>query len=240
MSITIDGSDKPATRTSLGLSIGTDVLAPNGSAANLTAIPAANISGVIPPANLGTGTANSSTFLNGAGAYATAGGGAWTKVSSGSVNNGNLVVNNVTGNIRIVFANTDNSVAGAGNNWHINSSTDNGSTFESGSNTYQMTTVSTSAFHNTQTISTFASTAISGVLTGWTYIDICNPTNSNTRTTFSCTSTSVFASVNTQAANTHQLTYGLRDALEDNDAFKITLQGNATGITCNFVVMALS
>ena len=254
MAITLHGGDLPATRTSLGLgdastkNVGTSngnvpvldatgLPAVNGS--QLTSLTATNLTGVVPAANLGTG-ASATTFLRGDGTFAAAGGGAWTKISSGSVNNGNLVVNNVTGNIRIVFANTDNSVAGAGNNWHINSSTDNGSTFETGANTYQMTTVSTSAFHNTQTISTFASTAISGVLTGWTYIDICNPTNSNTRTTFSCTSTCVFATINTQAANTHQLTYGVRDALEDNDAFKITLQGNPTGITCNFVVMALS
>ena len=46
-----------------------------GSGAALTALPAANISGVIPPANLGTGTASASTFLNGSGAYSEAGGG---------------------------------------------------------------------------------------------------------------------------------------------------------------------
>ena len=60
----------------------------SGSGAGLTSLPAANITGVIPPANLGTGTASSSTFLNGSGAYSEAGGGAWiligTQVASNS------------------------------------------------------------------------------------------------------------------------------------------------------------
>ncbi len=123
MTITLDASDLPATRTSLGandasnLTTGTlpdarfgalpavsgaaltslnatnlgsgtvpdarfPATLPAASAANLTAIPAANISGVIPPANLGTGTANASTFLNGSGAYSAAGGGALTLIGT--------------------------------------------------------------------------------------------------------------------------------------------------------------
>jgi|TARA_B100001142_G_scaffold181383_1_gene181001 hypothetical protein len=88
MSIILDGADKAASRTSLGLSIGTDVLAPNGSAASLTnvpadqltgtvpagslssaTIPASQLSGVVPTANLGSGTADATTFLRGDGAY---------------------------------------------------------------------------------------------------------------------------------------------------------------------------
>ena len=56
MSIILDGADKAASRTSLGLSIGTDVLAPNGSAASLTNVPAAQLTGTVAnaalPANL--------------------------------------------------------------------------------------------------------------------------------------------------------------------------------------------
>jgi hypothetical protein len=165
--------------------------------------------------------------------------GAWTKISSGSVSNGNLVVNNVTGPIRIVFANTDTGVAGAGNDFFVRSSTDNGSSFESGASAYQMTQVKTDPLSATQSTSSFASSAILGALTGWAFIDICNPTNSNTRTIISCTSTCVTASNNGSNQNRHQLTYGIRNALEDNDAFQITLQGNATGITCDFLVMKL-
>ena len=93
MGITLDG-DGSITSSSGSISFGDENLTTTGtipssqltgalpalSAANLTAIPAANISGVIPPANLGTGTANSSTFLNGSGAYSAAGGGAWELV----------------------------------------------------------------------------------------------------------------------------------------------------------------
>ena len=69
----------------------------SGSGAGLTSLPAGNLtgnvstallSGIVPAANLGTGTASSSTFLNGSGAYSEAGGGlhnllATTTVSSG-------------------------------------------------------------------------------------------------------------------------------------------------------------
>ena len=96
MTIVINGADKASTRSSLGLAIGTDVLAPDGSAANLTSVPAAALTGTVPAgslssatipasqltgvvasANLGTGTADATTFLRGDGAYAApaAGGG---------------------------------------------------------------------------------------------------------------------------------------------------------------------
>ncbi len=249
MTITLDPSDLSGTQTSLGLTKGvadgniitadaTGLPAINGS--QVTNLTAGNLTGVVPSANLGTGTADATTFLRGDGSFAAAGGGAWTKISSGSVNNGNLVVNNVTGNIRIVFANTDTGIAGAGNTFNVQTSTNNGTSFETGASSYRMTMVKTDAFSATQTIQSFASSAVLGNLAGWAYIDIANPTNSNTRTIISCTSTTAFATNNSSNLNMHVLTMGLRDALEDNDAFKITLQGNPTGITCNFVVMALS
>ncbi len=60
---------------------------PAVSGANLTSLTAGNITGVVPAANLGTGTANSTTFLNGSGAYSEAGGGAWTLINSGTASN---------------------------------------------------------------------------------------------------------------------------------------------------------
>jgi len=57
----------------------------SGSGAGLTSLPAGNLTGVIPAANLGTGTASASTFLNGSGAYSAAGGGAWTLIESTNV-----------------------------------------------------------------------------------------------------------------------------------------------------------
>ena len=70
---------------------------PAASGANLTAIPAANISGVVPAANLGTGTASSSTFLNGSGAYSEAGGGAWNVITSTNVSSAVASVDFTTG-----------------------------------------------------------------------------------------------------------------------------------------------
>jgi len=52
----------------------------SGSGAGLTSLPAANITGVIPATNLGTGTASSSTYLNGSGAYSTIASGGATPV----------------------------------------------------------------------------------------------------------------------------------------------------------------
>ena len=59
----------------------------SGSGAGLTSLPAANISGVIPSANLGTGTANASTYLNGSGAYSEAGGGSLELIQTIVANN---------------------------------------------------------------------------------------------------------------------------------------------------------
>ncbi len=65
----------PNARTNLGLAIGTDVLAPNGSGASLTNLNASNLgSGTVPTARLASGTANSTTFLRGDQTWATAGG----------------------------------------------------------------------------------------------------------------------------------------------------------------------
>lgn len=54
-----------------------------GNGANVTSIDAGNISsGIVTSARLGSGTANSTTFLNGHGQFAEAGGGAWELITS--------------------------------------------------------------------------------------------------------------------------------------------------------------
>jgi hypothetical protein len=66
MTIRLNPADLTTTRSDLGLTVGTDVLAPNGSGANLTALNATNLgSGTVPTARLGSGTASSSTILYG-------------------------------------------------------------------------------------------------------------------------------------------------------------------------------
>ena len=87
-----DGSVSDATITGMAASKLTGTIAdarfpatlPASSGANLTALTAGNITGVVPPANLGTGTANATTFLNGSGAYSEPSGGAWGVKSSGT------------------------------------------------------------------------------------------------------------------------------------------------------------
>ena len=73
------GLNAATARTSLGLVIGTNVLAPDGSAANLTSFPtfnqnttgtAANVTGTVAIANGGTGATDAATALTNLGAYA--------------------------------------------------------------------------------------------------------------------------------------------------------------------------
>tara|TARA_R110002020_G_scaffold322624_1_gene538415 strand:- start:322 stop:1353 length:1032 start_codon:yes stop_codon:yes gene_type:complete len=54
MTIRLDAGNLTQTRSDLGLAIGTDVLSPSGSAASLTAIPAAQITGTLPAVNGGS------------------------------------------------------------------------------------------------------------------------------------------------------------------------------------------
>ena len=118
MTIIIDGADKPATRASLGLTIGTDVLAPNGSAANLTNIPAGQITGTIAHSNLGTG-GSASTFLRGDGTFAAVGGGggAWELIGtqSASGSSDNMTQTGLTGSemFMVIGANLTMSISGS-------------------------------------------------------------------------------------------------------------------------------
>ena len=95
MTITLDASDKAASRASLGAN----------DASNLT-------TGTVATARLGSGTASSSTFLRGDGSWATAGG-AFTKISSGSLSNQVLTVTGLTGDTKIILNCTGNFTGSA-------------------------------------------------------------------------------------------------------------------------------
>ena len=76
--ITFDPDDLAATRTALGLTIGTDVLAPSGSAANLTNLPASG--GTIDLTASGAITAGKTLILNSDGTVSQVGNNAITQV----------------------------------------------------------------------------------------------------------------------------------------------------------------
>tara|TARA_R100001163_G_scaffold40332_1_gene30615 strand:- start:3855 stop:4517 length:663 start_codon:yes stop_codon:yes gene_type:complete len=220
MTITLDASDLPATRTSLGAN----------DASNLTA-------GTVATARLGSGTASSSTFLRGDQSWATAGG-AYTKVSSGTITNSNLVVNNISKPIRIVFANTAGGTTGIGSVLFIRTSTDNGSSFESGSNTYSWSRNIMNLYNTTDNNTAINDTSIQFCYGGWTFIDISNAENASNVTMVSVASST--ALLNNSAVSYYERIYGVRAANEANNAVQLTLGGGATGITGSFVVMALS
>ncbi len=109
----------------------------SGSGAGLTSLPAANISGVIPPANLGTGTASASTFLNGNGAYSEAGGGAWNVITSTNITS-NVTSVEFTSGIDSTYASYAWTIAGlkptsTGSNLYMYVKTNTGSYHTGGS-----------------------------------------------------------------------------------------------------------
>lgn len=74
MTIRLNPANLSQTRSDLGLTVGTDVLAPNGSGANLTALNASNLAtGTVPVARLGSG-ATATKFLRGDNTFQEVGG----------------------------------------------------------------------------------------------------------------------------------------------------------------------
>ncbi len=147
-------------RTNLGLAIGTDVLAPNGSGASLTSLNASSLSsGTVATARLGSGTANSSTFLRGDGAWASA-----VPASLGDIGTTIIAAVNTTS-----FLKPGDTVSGSNVSWPTTvSSTPNDSTWYSeGDN---------STLPNTQ-ISPSTSTYITGSNIGYGNIRRSNSGN---------------------------------------------------------------
>lgn len=98
-----------AARTNLGLAIGTDVLAPSGSGANLTSLNASSISsGTVGTARLASGTANNTTFLRGDST--------WAALSIPESNNDQVFTSSGTFNVPAGVSRVKVTVIGAGAN----------------------------------------------------------------------------------------------------------------------------
>jgi hypothetical protein len=110
----------------------------SGSGAGLTSLPAANLTGVIPAANLGTGTASSTTFLNGSGAYSEAGGGAWTVINSTSISSVSAVnfTSGISSTYEYYMLVGSNVILNTPGGISVRLSSDAGSSWHSSSNNY--------------------------------------------------------------------------------------------------------
>jgi hypothetical protein len=238
MTIIIDGADKPATRTSLGLAIGTDVLAPNGSAASLTNIPAAAISGVIPSANLGSGTADATTFLRGDGSYAAAGGGGFTKISSGSLSNQVLTVTGITGDTKIILNCTANFTGSA---LIALLSSDGGSSFANSNGDYvwarQQIKLTSTAYNGAVSSSgaVTSSRIVQGDVGNYAEFDIMVPQVSTERT--GCY-LKYASSLNSLTLARSGEVIGLRSTAQVDNAVQISSAG--AGLTGNFLVLKIT
>jgi hypothetical protein len=110
-----------------------DDLAGSITDAKISALAASKLTGVVAPANLGTGTASASTFLNGAGAYAEAGGGAWSVASSGSFSSATELELSIGTKTTQIILSDINIDANGGQRMYAQISFDGGSTYKSDS-----------------------------------------------------------------------------------------------------------
>ena len=130
--ITINPDDLAATRTALGLTIGSDVLAPSGNGANLTSLNASALaSGTVPAARLGTGTANSTTFLAGDQTYKTVSSGLTLLATGTASNSASIEFTSVMTSDYLTYLFIFQSLqpAVAANTWRASLSDDNGSSY---------------------------------------------------------------------------------------------------------------
>jgi hypothetical protein len=253
MPITITGNDAGATRTSLGLgdastkTVGvangnvlaadaTGIPAINGS--QVTALNASNLgSGTVPTARLGSGTANSSTFLRGDGSWAEAGGGAWSVKTSGTFSStAALEVTSLTKTTSLWFTNVKLSNDG-GFLPIVTLSSDNGSSYIT-TTTYDYRngpsgTLSTSQGNWSLGDSSFGAASDEG-FSGW--FTIFDPNQAVAQTN------ALWNLIGQDTGGTLRQTNGggIHKAALDIDAFKFGNSSTVTFASGKFVVLELN
>tara|TARA_R100000700_G_scaffold37257_1_gene47244 strand:+ start:14344 stop:15006 length:663 start_codon:yes stop_codon:yes gene_type:complete len=220
MTITLDASDKAASRASLGAN----------DASNLT-------TGTVATARLGSGTASSSTFLRGDGSWATAGG-AFTKISSGSLSNQVLTVTGLTGDTKIILNCTGNFTGSA---LIALLSSDGGSSFANSNGDYvwarQQIKLTSSSYNGGVSLSgqVTSSRIVQGDVGNYAEFDIMVPQVSTERT--GCYLKYATTLNSTTLARSGEV-IGIRNTAQVDNAIQISSAG--AGLTGNFVVMKIT
>ena len=231
MTIRLNPADLSQTRSDLGLTVGTDVLAPNGSGANLTALNASNLgSGTVPTARLGSGTASGTTFLAGDQTYKTVSAGLNHITTVTASDSASLDINStLTDTYNSYFVTFANLVPAVNDSEFVmRFSTNNGSSFTSSGYIFQMNHfyVGPSGDGNSESTSSSSirlvlaagSTAAEGGFTGSMYIH--SPTNSAVRTFVNWQAFQIYGSASNTAA--HLIGGAMVGSNTDDDAFQIT------------------
>ena len=220
MTITLDASDKAASRASLGAN----------DASNLT-------TGTVATARLGSGTASSSTFLRGDGSWATAGG-AFTKISSGSLSNQVLTVTGLAGDTKIILNCTGNFTGSA---LIALLSSDGGSSFANSNGDYvwarQQIKLTSSSYNGGVSLSgqVTSSRIVQGDVGNYAEFDIMVPQVSTERT--GCYLKYATTLNSTTLARSGEV-IGIRNTAQVDNAIQISSAG--AGLTGNFVVMKIT
>ncbi len=233
MPITLDSDDLAATRTSLGLGTAATV---NTGTTNAT-IPLLNANGRLDAARLGSGTADATTFLRGDGSFAAAGG-AFTKISSGSLSNQVLTVTGITGDTKIILNCTGNFTGSA---LIALLSSDGGSSFANSNGDYvwarQQIKLTSTAYNGAVSSSgaVTSSRIVQGDVGNYAEFDIMVPQVSTERT--GCY-LKYASSLNSLTLARSGEVIGLRSTAQVDNAVQISSAG--AGLTGNFLVLKIT
>ena len=214
MTIRLNPSNLPQTRSDLGLVLGTsanNVVQLDGSA-KLPAVDGSALTNL--PAS-----------------------GAFTKISSGSLSNQLLTVTGITGDTKIIINLTGNFT---GSSWIAQLSSDNGSSFAGSNGDYffsRQQMILNSAVYNGDSITsgTSSSRIIQGHIGNYAEFDIMVPQLSTERTGCLFRSASLFNSTTLGRA---VYCIGMRATAQVDNAIQISSAG--AGMTGNFVVMKIT